>query len=142
MNNLSVIKSAKNLHSTKMNNRNHYPSDEFLGLSAEEKLSRLIFNAPVNIETGSEEKPESDLHGVMTEHSEIKLTDSNNITGETENAEKETTESAYQHKKIQRKKKYSAMARQDMADFEDFIVMNENFHCVYSSVRNSLLRSR
>lgn len=139
----SVTESVRKLPFTLQNNENRYPKDEFLGLSSEEKLLRVIFSAPENIETASEEKPESNLYGGMMEHPEIKSTESDNISEEIKDAVKvKSSETVYRTKKIQRKKKYSAMAKQDMTDFEDFIAVNDNFHCDYSSVRNSLLYSR
>ena len=143
MNNLSVIKSAKNLQNTKINIRNRYPKDEFTGLSSEEKLLKAIFNPQENTTTTSDAKPVSNLYSEMTAQSEIRLIESDNIYLEVKETEKEkTSETGYRIKKIQRKKKYSAMAKQDMTDFEDFIAVNDNFHCDYSSVRNSLLYSR
>lgn len=148
----SVAESARNLLLAMRNNRNRHPKDEFSGLSPEEKLIRAIIGAQENIVSASEEIviPDSDFSHRSISQEEIQVSEDiysgfnperNNKSVEDASAEK-ISKPGYVNKKNQRKKKYSAMSRQDMTDFEDHVDTNDNFRCNYASVRNSLSRIR
>lgn len=147
----SVAESARNLPLAMRNNRNRYYSDEFSGLSPEEKLLKTIFRDQENLAAEPEVLPKSELPAGNIPQGEAQFSkdiySGNSTEGNIKEAEDasddNTSEIGYRNnRKILRKKKYSAISKQDIADLESYLDTNENFSCDYSSVRNSLLRSR
>lgn len=147
----SVTESSRNMYLTLRNNRNRYYSDEFSGLSPEEKLLKKIFKDQENLTAEPEVLPKSELPAGNIPQGESQFSkdiySGNSTEGNINEAEDasddNTSEIEYRNnRKILRKKKYSAISKQDITDLESYLDTNENFSCDYSSVRNSLLRSR